>query len=207
MDDQITAQGNTGATEPPISGRSGRGASKADRPVGRRRKRDLRKSPYDNGKTRLLTLDDLDRRTLAAQRALALQDKLISERGGVENLSALRVEVLRSVSVLTAMVEHVQAQWLLGEQIDVAAIATIINARRREAELIGLDPLPKDVSPDLRDYLVGARSEGPAAPGGKPVDSSAAAAATPPPAGPEKRASESARPSVQTETQCNGTGT
>jgi hypothetical protein len=34
-----------------------------------------------------------------------------------------------------------------------AALLSIINARRREAELIGLDPEPKDITPGLDQYL------------------------------------------------------
>jgi hypothetical protein len=167
MDDPSAVQGNTGAklqlSSPP---------SDEHPRVRRRRQRATARKPVDyGGKTKLLTLDDLDRRTRAATRALDLQDKLISERGGTENLSALRVEVLRSVAVLSAMVEDLQARWLMGEKTDVAVISTVINARRREAELIGLDPLPRDVSPDLRDYLAGKRP-------GESVDSSAASSAT-----------------------------
>jgi hypothetical protein len=32
-------------------------------------------------------------------------------------------------------------------------LLSLINARRREAELIGIDPEPKDVSPGLDSYL------------------------------------------------------
>ena len=35
----------------------------------------------------------------------------------------------------------------------LGAIATLLNARRREAEIVGIDPLPKDVTPDLKTYL------------------------------------------------------
>jgi hypothetical protein len=104
-------------------------------------------------KKRLLTLEDLDRRTKAAQRALELHEQLVAERGGPESLSVLRHEMTRSVAVLTAMIEDMQARWLRGDKIDPAAIATLLNARRREAELIGLDPQPRDVTPSLQSYL------------------------------------------------------
>ena len=40
-------------------------------------------------------------------------------------------------------------------------ITTLLNARRREAEIVGIDPLPKDVTPDLKTYL-DTRAEPPA---------------------------------------------
>jgi hypothetical protein len=112
-------------------------------------------SPYDGGKSRLLTLDDLDRRTKAAQRAFDLHDRLVAERGGAESMSVLRYSMTRSVAVLSAMVEDMQVKWLRGERVDPAAIATLLNARRREAEIIGIDPELKDVTPDLKTYLAG----------------------------------------------------
>jgi hypothetical protein len=119
-------------------------------------------------KKRLLRLEDLDGRTGAAKRALDLQDRLLSERGGAESLSVIRVEMVRSIAVLSAMVEDQEARWLRGEAIDPAAIATLLNARRREAELIGLDPQPRDVTPSLHSYL---REQMPASDSEKPVDS------------------------------------
>ena len=117
--------------------------------------------PTAGPKSRLLTLDDLDRRTKAAQRAFDLHDRLVAERGGAESMSVLRYSMTRSVAVLSAMVEDLQVKWLRGERIEPATIATLLNARRREAEIVGIDPLPKDVTPDLKTYL-DARSEPPA---------------------------------------------
>src|SRR5262249_21102030 len=82
-------------------------------------------------KRKLITLDDLDRRCRAAQRALDLQDRLVAERGGVEHLSVLRFEMARSVAVLSAMAEDMQARWLSGEDVNPTDIATLLNARRR----------------------------------------------------------------------------
>jgi hypothetical protein len=111
-------------------------------------------SPKANGnKTRLLTLDDLDKRTRAAQRTFDLTDKLLAERGGAESTGELRKAITRGVALLTAMIEDAGARWLSGEPIDPAIIPTLINARRRDAELIHIDPEPRDVTPDLQTYL------------------------------------------------------
>lgn len=105
------------------------------------------------GRARLLTLADLDRRTGAAQAAIELRDRLVSERGGEANLNALRLAMLDSVAVLTAMIRDTEVRWLKGEPVDPSALATLLNARRREAELVGLDPKALDVTPSLQNYL------------------------------------------------------
>ena len=80
------------------------------------------------------------------------------EARGVEHVFGLCGHT--NIAVLSAMVEDMQVKWLRGERVDPAAIATLLNARRREAEIVGIDPLPKDVTPDLKTYL-DARAEPP----------------------------------------------
>lgn len=119
----------------------------------------------DTPKTRLLTLDSLDKRTKAAQRVQELADRLLAERGG-EAAGELRRAITRDVAVLSAMIEDLAARWLLGEPVEPAAIATLVNTRRREAELVGVDPVPRDVTPSLNEYL---RGKGAAATAGAAV--------------------------------------
>ena len=107
----------------------------------------------DKPKTQLLTLDDLDRRTRAGQRAFEFADRLISERGGAQSMGILRATMVKSVAVLSAMIEHAQACWLAGDPVNLNELATLLNARRREAEKIGLDPDPKDITPSLEAIL------------------------------------------------------
>jgi hypothetical protein len=104
-------------------------------------------------KNKLLVLSDLDQRTRAVQQAMEFRDRLLAERGGADRLSALRQTMIGTISVLNAMIEDGLARWLAGQPVDHAALLSLINARRREAELIGLDPEPKDVTPHLDSYL------------------------------------------------------
>lgn len=104
-------------------------------------------------KAKLLTLDGLDRRTTAAQRALDLRDTILAERGGAEVMGALRSAMAASAAVLTAMVDDLEARWLRGEKVDFGELSALANTRRREAEAIGLDLTPRDITPDLQSYL------------------------------------------------------
>jgi hypothetical protein len=129
--------------------------SGSGQPDGSQAPKRLRRLPKaSHTKARLLTLENLDRRTHAAKKALELNDRLLAERGGAERLSTLRCSLIATVAALTAMIEDQVTRWLAGQDIDAAALMTLINARRREVEAIGIDPAPLDVTPpSLRDYL------------------------------------------------------
>jgi hypothetical protein len=126
-------------------------------------KRPVRGGSRENGsestripraRTRLVSLDDLDGRTHAAKQAFELRDQLLSERGGPERLGAIKIALCESVALLTAMIVDAQARWLRGEPIDPSTLATLVNARRREAEAVGIDPKPLDAMvPTLDEYL------------------------------------------------------
>ncbi|BCH01251.1 hypothetical protein MesoLj131b_32500 [Mesorhizobium sp. 131-2-5] len=104
------------------------------------------------GKARLVTFDDLDKRTKAAQQAIEFRDLLISERGG-DDLGALRMAIIEDVACVSAMIRDAQVRWLKGEQISLTELATLLNCRRRDAELIGLDPTPRDITPDIATFM------------------------------------------------------
>jgi hypothetical protein len=100
---------------------------------------------------KLVTLEDLDRRSRAAQQAFEFRDKLLVERGGA--VSLLRHQMINTVAVLNAMIEDGLTRWVAGQDIDHVALLSLINARRREAEMIGLDPEPRDITPSIDEYL------------------------------------------------------
>jgi hypothetical protein len=100
-----------------------------------------------------MTVEDLDMRTGGARKAAEYRDQLMTERGGADRLSLLRKSMIGTLAVLNAMIEDLLSRWLSGQEIDHAALLSLINARRREAELIGLDPEPRDVTPGLDSYL------------------------------------------------------
>lgn len=106
----------------------------------------------DITKIRLISLDSLDGRTKAAQRAMELRDKALSERGGTDALDAVRAVHLESWAVLSALVEDMLCRALQGEPVEPSAIGTLINSRRREAEALGM-PAPRDITPDLSEYI------------------------------------------------------
>ncbi|MFK4507072.1 hypothetical protein LPJ38_26860 [Bradyrhizobium daqingense] len=96
-------------------------------------------SAPDKGKVRLLTLGDLDGRTLAARNARALIADLESDLGGSDHLSAGQRTLVMRAAVTGAMVEHLEASWLSGGDYDVLAYTALTKLQLRLLTALGLE--------------------------------------------------------------------
>ena len=105
------------------------------------------------GKARLLTLDDLDRRTQAYQRTAEILEGVMSDMGGAEHCTTLQRSLAESVAVMGAMIRDLEVRFLKGEAVDITEYTSLINARRREATTIGLERKSRDVTPSLAEYV------------------------------------------------------
>jgi hypothetical protein len=110
-------------------------------------------TPNDAPKVRLMTLGDLDGRTKAAQGARALVRDLENDLGGADRLSAGERVIVGRAAVSTAMIEDIEARWLSGQPLDVAAYCALVNVQRRLLTTVGLQRRPRDVTPDLAAYV------------------------------------------------------
>jgi hypothetical protein len=104
-------------------------------------------------KTRLLTLGELDGRTIAARNVRTLIDSIESDLGGSDRLSAAEREIVRRAALASAMLEHQEAAWLTGGGLDVGAYTALANLLRRLLTTVGLERRPRDVTPDLDKYI------------------------------------------------------
>jgi hypothetical protein len=110
--------------------------------------------PPDTGpKARLLSLSDLDGRTLAAKHVKGLISSLEDDLGGADRLSAGEREIVQRAALASAMLQDMEATWLTGRGIDVAAYTTLANTQSRLLKLLGLERRPRDVTPDLDRYI------------------------------------------------------
>lgn len=104
-------------------------------------------------KARLLTFDDLDRRTKSYQQAVEFRDELIGERGGTANLDGMRIRFIEDFAITSAMIRDAQVRWLRGDtEVNLSEIATLLNCRRRDADLIG-GTEPRDITPDIATFM------------------------------------------------------
>lgn len=98
------------------------------------------------GKVRLLTLDDLDGRTRAAQQVRETRQAIMADCGGEDALSTLERIAVDNVALLDALTKDAAARWLSGQEIDVAAIGTLMNSYNRTAAVLGWKRRPRDIT-------------------------------------------------------------
>src|SRR6266566_9375036 len=84
-----------------------------------KRRRCRRYNGKSNGKARLLTLADLDKRTAAAQCALQLVEAISNDLGGADQLTQCTKQLVRRAAVLAAYLESCEVKWLKGENIEL----------------------------------------------------------------------------------------
>lgn len=108
---------------------------------------------------RLLTLNDLDGRTAAAQQAKAFAAAVLADLGGAEHVSALQARMIENVATLSAMASDQSARWLLGDEVDITAFGTLVNAMNRTSVLLGLKATKPDTLPDLYSYSAAATAK------------------------------------------------
>ena len=104
-------------------------------------------------KVRLLTLNDLDKRTRAYERTAALIEAIEEDAGGHDQLTTGQRQIIQRIALTCALAEHLEARWLSGEEIDPVLYCTLANAQKRLLESVGLRRVPRDVTPSLTDYL------------------------------------------------------
>lgn len=113
--------------------------------------------PPKAGKTRLLSLDDLDRRQRAYQGVRKSIGAIEADLGGPANLSHAERALVQRGAILAAMLTDQETAYLTGAPIDPANYCTLVNALRRTLETVGLKRATRDVSPTLGQFLSEAR--------------------------------------------------
>jgi hypothetical protein len=108
------------------------------------------------GKVRLLSLDDVDGRTVAYRRCVDLISHIERDLGGVRQLSTAQQQLVRHAALCAAMLEDLGSRWLAGQPIDPTTFSTLVNAARRGFEAIGLARVPREV--DTLSSYVAAKS-------------------------------------------------
>jgi hypothetical protein len=109
-------------------------------------------SPVARGKARLLTLDAMDGRTIAARRARELARGFVAELGG--SLTVSRRLAVERAAALTAIAEDCQARRLKGDtNISLEDLVRATNAATRAVKALNIKPPAPASPPSLRAYM------------------------------------------------------
>lgn len=97
--------------------------------------------------------DHVDGRGQAARRYRDLCAAIAADQGGTDRLSSARLQLIRRFAGGAVLAEQMESRIVLGEQVDVGEYSQLSSTLVRIAQRIGINRLPKNVTPDLRDYL------------------------------------------------------
>jgi hypothetical protein len=99
-----------------------------------------------NGKVRLRSLEDLDKRSTAYRHVHELVAAITNDLGGPNTLSTSERLIIEDAAFMSTICKDRQVLWLQGKEIDVNAYVTTANCVRRNLETVGLERRAKDVT-------------------------------------------------------------
>ena len=100
-----------------------------------------RHSPRNDEKVSLLTLDNLDGRTLAVRRIKELETQIMTDMG--DDLTEAQRSLLRRAVVLSALLDDQEARWVDGTPFELNEYLSATNVLRRLLSTLGLERKPK----------------------------------------------------------------
>ena len=98
-------------------------------------------------------LPGVDGRSEGGRRFRDLVIQICEDQGGLDRLSESRLQLVRRFCAACVLAEAMEAKLVNGEQISVQEHALLCSSLVRIASRIGINRVPKNVTPELRDYI------------------------------------------------------
>lgn len=108
------------------------------------------------GKLRIISLNDLDGRTIAARRARDVIQAITTDLGGVDLLSEGSKQLVRRAALLSVYLESCETRWLAGEEVPLNDYLAAVDRQRRVLTALGLERRARDAHLPLRERIAGA---------------------------------------------------
>src|SRR5262249_48937458 len=89
----------------------------------------------------------------AARRFRDLVNAFLTDQGGIEQCSEIRIALLRRLASVVVQSELLEARMVNGEQVDIGLLCQLASTAVRLSTRVGVERVPKDVEPSLSDYL------------------------------------------------------
>jgi hypothetical protein len=115
--------------------------------------REKPKRQHKATKPQLLTRAQLDGRTNAAKMFDRLVVDIEADLGGRDQLSTIERALVEGFVGAAVTMYNLNTRLALGETIDLAEHAQAVSAMVRVASRLGLQRRPREVTPNLKDYL------------------------------------------------------
>ena len=115
-----------------------------------------RKSRITNGRD---LLPNIDGRSVIARRYRDIMSAILVDQGGADQCSESRKQLIRRFAAAAVLAEQLESRLANGEQIDIQEHATLSSTLVRLAQRIGIDRVPRDVTPSLSEYLASLEDE------------------------------------------------
>jgi hypothetical protein len=98
-------------------------------------------------------LPDVDGRSAIARRYRDIISAIVIDQGGVDRCSESRIQLIRRFAAAAVLAEQMESRLANGELIDLTEHSLLSSTLVRIGARIGLDRIPRDISPTLNDYL------------------------------------------------------
>lgn len=114
------------------------------------------RSRITNGRALFNDVELVDGRSAASRRFRDILGQIVADLGGSERLSEAQKQLCRRVSLMCWECERLEARSIAGEQIDLDVFGQLTDRIGRACQRLGLQRVPRDVTPDLKSYIEGA---------------------------------------------------
>jgi hypothetical protein len=107
------------------------------------------RSRISNGRD---VLPNIDGRSIIARRYRDIASAIVVDQGGADQCSESRKQLIRRFAAAAVLAEQLESRLVKGEQIDITEHATLSSTLVRLAQRIGIDRVPRDITPDPLAY-------------------------------------------------------
>jgi hypothetical protein len=100
-------------------------------------------------------LPGLDGRSAGARRFRDLIGAFVSDQGGLDACSEIKVGLIRRLAAASVLAEQLEAKAMSGADVDVSVFCNLASTTVRIASRLGLERIARDIStpPGVADYV------------------------------------------------------
>jgi hypothetical protein len=90
--------------------------------------------------------------SIIARRYRDIANAILADQGGADRCSESRTQLIRRFAAAAVLSEQMESRLANGEQVDINEHATLSSTLVRLAQRIGIDRIPRDITPDPLAY-------------------------------------------------------